>query len=69
MPYAWMLAAYPKDYRRKHGAELLEPMLVESRRPTAREAVNLFAHGLRTRLVSRDAVCITCFVREMAPPR
>ena len=34
-----MLAAYPEDYRRKHGAELLEPILVESRRPTVREAV------------------------------
>jgi hypothetical protein len=50
MPYAWMLATYPRDYRRRHGAELLEPMLAESRRPTVREAVNLFAHGLRTRL-------------------
>ena len=50
MPYAWVLAAYPKDYRRRHGAELLEPMLLESRHPTVREAVNLYAHGLRTRL-------------------
>jgi hypothetical protein len=50
MAYAWLLAAYPRDYRREHGAELLEPLLAESRRPTARETVNLLAHGLRTRL-------------------
>ena len=50
MTYAWMLVTYPKDYRRDHGAELLEPLLAESRRPTARELANLLVHGLRTRL-------------------
>jgi hypothetical protein len=45
-----MLLAYPKDYRRDHGAELLEPLVAESRRPTARELANLLVHGLRTRL-------------------
>ncbi|GAB2575029.1 hypothetical protein Aab01nite_14910 [Paractinoplanes abujensis] len=50
MPYGWMLAAYPKDYRRRHGAELLEPLLTENRRPTVGEMANLAIHGLRTRL-------------------
>ncbi|GAA1643822.1 hypothetical protein [Actinoplanes couchii] len=59
MRHTWILAAYPKDYRRDHGDELLEPMLVESRRSTLREAANLIVHGLRTRLgrpVSRGVV-------------
>ncbi|GAA2532154.1 hypothetical protein [Winogradskya humida] len=50
MAYAWVLLAYPRDYRREHGGELLEPVLAEGRRPRIREAANLFLHGLRTRL-------------------
>ncbi|MGA5302421.1 hypothetical protein ACPCHT_21010 [Nucisporomicrobium flavum] len=50
MPYGWMLVTYPRDYRREHGAELLEPLLAEGRRPAVREVVNLLGHGLRTRI-------------------
>ncbi|MBL7259211.1 hypothetical protein [Paractinoplanes lichenicola] len=50
MASGWLLVAYPKDYRRRHGEELLEPMLAEGRRPSVREIANLIVHGLRTRL-------------------
>ena len=69
MTYAWMLFAYPRDYRREHGAELLEPMLAEARRPTVREGANLFAHGLRTRLgrpASRAVVACAVLATVMA---
>ncbi|GLY94012.1 hypothetical protein [Actinoplanes sp. NBRC 103695] len=68
MAYAWLLAAYPRDYRREHGAELLEPLIAEARRPTVRETANLVAHGFRTRLgrpTSRTVVAWAVLVTAM----
>jgi hypothetical protein len=63
MRYAWALVTYPGDYRREHGAELLEVILAESRRPTTRETANLFVHGLRTRLGRpRSRAIVACAV-------
>lgn len=52
--YRRLLLAYPRDYRRARGGELLSTLLdlapEERTRPTLREAVNLIRHGLRCRL-------------------
>jgi hypothetical protein len=48
-----LLFAYPKSYRRRHGAEILTTLMEaagsERRRPTAAEARDLLAGGLRQR--------------------
>jgi hypothetical protein len=52
--YRRLLLAYPHDYRRSHGDELLGSLLDAAQpgrtRPTGRETANLVRHGLRCRL-------------------
>ncbi|RKR92147.1 hypothetical protein BDK92_6581 [Micromonospora pisi] len=52
--YRRLLLAYPSDYRRERGEELLDTLLATAppgrRRPAVREAANLLRHGLRCRL-------------------
>ncbi|OLB75033.1 MAG: hypothetical protein AUI14_22160 [Actinobacteria bacterium 13_2_20CM_2_71_6] len=52
--YRRLLWAYPHDYRRARGAEMLDTLLCAAspgrRRPTVRERVNLLHHGMRCRL-------------------
>ncbi|MFY1616334.1 hypothetical protein [Micromonospora sp. WMMD736] len=49
--YRWLLLSYPRDYRRKRGAEILETVrdTAVTHRGT-RVAANLVRHGLRARL-------------------
>ncbi len=56
--YRVMLLGYPREYRRRHGGELLGTLLEAhpSRRlPSVRESVHLLDAGLLTRLRSRPA--------------
>jgi hypothetical protein len=52
--YRRLLRAYPRDYRRGRGEEILDTLLSAApprrRRPTTREAVNLLRYGLRCHL-------------------
>jgi hypothetical protein len=49
--YRWLLLAYPRDYRRERGAEILETVRdVAPARRAVRVAANLILHGLRARL-------------------
>ncbi|WP_412538139.1 hypothetical protein R8Z50_20000 [Longispora sp. K20-0274] len=52
--YRLLMRAYPRDFRREHGEELLDTLLAAAppgrRRPTARETANLIRHGLRRHL-------------------
>ncbi|MGY0232165.1 hypothetical protein [Longispora urticae] len=52
--YRLLLLAYPRDFRRQHGDELLDTLLEAApagrRRPTGRETANLLRHGLRRHL-------------------
>lgn len=52
--YERLLFAYPRDYRRRRGAEIADTyteMAAEGQRwPRGRDAVSLLRHGLRTRL-------------------
>jgi hypothetical protein len=52
--YRRLLWAYPRDYRRARGTEMLTTLLDAAepgrRRPTFRDALNLVARGLRCRL-------------------
>ncbi|GIG59868.1 hypothetical protein Lfu02_42400 [Longispora fulva] len=52
--YRLLLRAYPSDFRRQHGEELLDTLLAaappDRRRPTPRETANLLRHGLRRHL-------------------
>ncbi|MDR7274603.1 hypothetical protein [Catenuloplanes atrovinosus] len=48
-----LMICYPRDYRRERGEDLLATMVQAAggrTRPTAREALNLVAHGLRARI-------------------
>ncbi|MEU4163351.1 hypothetical protein [Actinoplanes sp. NPDC026670] len=49
--HRWLLLAYPRDYRRERGAEILETVrdMAPARRGP-RLALNLIGHGLRARL-------------------
>jgi hypothetical protein len=47
----WLLLSYPRDYRRKRGAEILETVRdITPTRRVVRVAANLVRHGLRARL-------------------
>jgi hypothetical protein len=49
--YRWLLRAYPADYRRERGLEIVQTFLDAGRsRPSLREAINLVRHGMRARL-------------------
>ncbi|WP_431878917.1 hypothetical protein [Micromonospora marina] len=49
--HRWLLLAYPRDYRRARGAEILDTVRdVGSAHRRARVAANLVRHGLRARL-------------------
>lgn len=49
--HRWLLLAYPRDYRRARGAEILETVRdVGSAHRCSRVAANLVRHGLRARL-------------------
>jgi hypothetical protein len=49
--HRWLLLAYPRDYRRARGAEILETVAdIAPTRRRLRVAVNLIGHGLRARL-------------------
>ncbi|MEV4386120.1 hypothetical protein AB0J68_10360 [Micromonospora sp. NPDC049580] len=49
--HRWLLLSYPRDYRRKRGAEILETVHdTASTSRGARVAANLVRHGLRARL-------------------
>ncbi|WP_374535821.1 hypothetical protein [Micromonospora aurantiaca (nom. illeg.)] len=49
--HRWLLLAYPRDYRRARGAEILETVRdVGSAHRRGRVAANLVRHGLRARL-------------------
>lgn len=47
----WLLRAYPADYRRERGQEIVQTFLDAGRgRLSPREAINLVCHGMRARL-------------------
>jgi hypothetical protein len=51
--YRWLLLAYPRSYRRRHGGEILTTLMDAAgpgrTRPTATEVRDLFVGGLRQR--------------------
>lgn len=56
-PYRFVIRALPGDYRRQHGAELIDTALeLRDGNWSVRESMHLLAHGLRSRaLVATDA--------------
>lgn len=66
--YRILLHFYPRDYRRERGQEMVGTFLDSGRtRPSPREALNLFVHGMRTRLgrPASWAVVVGAFVTSI----
>jgi hypothetical protein len=59
MGYHLLLRFYPRSYRRERGREMVDTFLEAGHTwPSLREALNLFAQGMRCRLGARRSAAV-----------